>query len=451
VKKQNLGIPLAAALAPALVLAASGARADDAPAAPVVTTAPAPGGDSNGTAPSVTVVQMPAAPAQTQTVYGPLPPPGWNPDAHLDSSARTVTDTNGSGDGFDFKGGPAGPTSFHGNPNGAFNGEGSGAGFVPELHTVRRGDTLWEISGKYYANPYQWPRIWAQNPQIQNPHWIYPGDRVRLRDESIKTGAAGFHRRGASVPPQTVFLRDQGWIDNRRAEEWGEVVGSPDDQMMLSESNEVYLQLREGHDIAIGSLLTIFRPIRRVESSNTAGELISIRGTARVDRFNPKTHMVRAKVIEALDVIERGALVGPVNRRFVVVPPVRSDVDLDARILAAVYPYHFYGQNQVIFIDRGEKDGVRVGMRFFAVRRGDPWIDNLDIAGEEATKRPRVEDDRPSRYDQLRTTVDDELLPDETYAEVRVVGVRDHTATVLVTASKHEIESNARLVARKGL
>src|SRR5262249_41651714 len=53
-------------------------------------------------------------------------------------------------------------------------------GPVPELHVVRRGDTLWDICWFYFNDPWQWPRVWSYNPQITNPHWIYPGDLVRL-------------------------------------------------------------------------------------------------------------------------------------------------------------------------------------------------------------------------------------------------------------------------------
>ena len=65
--------------------------------------------------------------------------------------------------------------------------------------------------------------------------------------------------------------------------------------------------------------------------------------------------------------------------------------------------------------------------------------------------RPRVEDDRFAQVDKMKFGVDNDLLPDETYAELRVLRTRDHTAAALVVATKHEIERTARLISRKGM
>ena len=438
----QLGVLAACAAAPA----SAGAQGAPPPSAP-----PSPAGDE-GTppGPSVTVVTVPA-PAAAPTYPGYLPPADFNPDAHLPPGSRSSTDASHSTDGYEFSEGRGrgGAPSVHGSKDGTFLSDGA---YTPEGHTVRRGETLWEISSHYYNNPYQWPRLWSYNVQIQNPHWIYPGDRVRLREGSVAASALQVGFRGRrSVPPGTVFLRDQGWVDDRKDDIWGEVVGSPSDRLMLGENDDVYIQLHDDHEVTVGDQLTIFQPIRTVESDNAKGTLVNIRGTAKIERYNPRTRMARARIVESIDVIDRGAKVGAVGRKFDVVPAVKSDRDLEATILASVHPYHFYGNNQVVFIDRGEQDGVKVGMRFFAVMRGDRWMKLAPTIGQTGLLRPRVEDDRPARVDDIEIdTVDDERLPDETYAEFRVMRLRAHTCTALVIQARHEIERNARLIARKG-
>ena len=50
----------------------------------------------------------------------------------------------------------------------------------PDEYIVREGDTLWDIAGRFLTRPWQWPAIWQANPQVENPHLIYPGDRLSL-------------------------------------------------------------------------------------------------------------------------------------------------------------------------------------------------------------------------------------------------------------------------------
>lgn len=459
-KSKSVRLPLAAQALLLFTVSASVAHAQDQGAPPPDTGGGdeelqglpgVPGGQGG---PGVSSVQTPPM----AYPYG-LPQPGYNPDAHLPSSSRSITDTSRSSDGFDLTPSSEGGGTVRGSAGGSIILEGQSA---PEAHTVRRGDTLWELSSRYFQNPYQWPRVWAYNPQIQNPHWIYPGDRIRLREPAsspMRGGVGLVHTAGSRVDTQTVFLRDIGWVDDRKEDTWGELVGSPEDKMLLSFGDDVYVQLEEGHDAQVGEKLTIFRPIRTIEGKEkdaeghaaSRGELVSIRGTARIDRYNPKTRMARARVIESIDVIERGVKIGPVVRQLDRgVRQATSDVDLESRVLASIYPYQLFGQNQVVFIDKGEKDGVKLGQRFFAVRRGDRWAQTAKSAGQTALLRPRVEDDRPAQVDKMRVGVDEDLLPDETYAELRVVRLRDHTATALVVSARYEVERTARLVSKKG-
>src|SRR4030042_6743686 len=49
-----------------------------------------------------------------------------------------------------------------------------------DVYTIKQGDTLWDISSKFLKDPFLWPKLWQKNLYITNPHWIYPGQSIRL-------------------------------------------------------------------------------------------------------------------------------------------------------------------------------------------------------------------------------------------------------------------------------
>jgi hypothetical protein len=109
---------------------------------------------------------------------------------------------------------------------------------------VQHGDTLWDITGYYFQNPWRWPAVWGHNPQITNPHWIFPGDQVRLVDHAeVRIAAAPSPRLDGRanvpvgrprVPRGTVFLREEAWAAPEDINASGSIYGAPEDNMMLA-------------------------------------------------------------------------------------------------------------------------------------------------------------------------------------------------------------------------
>lgn len=429
------------------------------------------------TAPAPAPAPAPAAPAPAapapvqQTTVVPIfpgtvapPPPGQILGGGTVESSSSRPKAPGETDNFDLLPPSGGGATMFGNDkgpvflNGARSGVRVGALRAPDTHIVQKGDTLWDICDHYFENPYQWPRVWSFNPQLQNPHWIYPGDAVRLRPSGISmapvaggggptaptgTGPTIVDRR-RQVPPDTLFLRDQGFIDDAADENWGEINGSPEDKMFLADTDEVYLRLDPSRNVKIGQELTVYRYTRAVPG----GKLIQLQGTVRINDWNKKSGIARATVVETLDAIERGARVGPVGRRFTIVPPLRNDVDVEAEVVASLYPHVFYGQNQLVFVNRGAKEGLKPGNRLHIIRKGDAW--GKSLATPNAATRITIESPSPADVEKVPTPRNPKALPEEAIAELRVVFVREHSAACVVTQSEREIETGDIARARKG-
>ena len=99
--------------------------------------------------------------------------------------------------------------------------------------------------------------------------------RDRAGSQPQSTGGSQLIDRRRQVPPETIFLRNEGFIDDD-TNNWGEISGSPEEKMILTDNDEIYLRIGAGHDVKVGQELTIYRPLRSVGG----GKLIEIQGTA---------------------------------------------------------------------------------------------------------------------------------------------------------------------------
>jgi len=139
-----------------------------------------------------------------------------------------------------------------------------------------------------------------------------------------------------------------------------------------------------------------------------------------------------------------------VARTFAIVEPKRNDIDLQGHVLASLHPNEFFGQNQVVFIDKGQSAGLKAGNRLFVMRRGDAWRQTLLTA--DMSFRVSADDERPMPPMEKTpgSEHDDRKYPEEFIAELRVVDLKKDSSACLVTQAKSEIELGDVVVARKG-
>ncbi len=134
----------------------------------------------------------------------------------------------------------------------------------PETYVVQRGDTLWSIAAKFLQRPWLWPEIWQANPQIANPHEIYPGDVISLAygdQPAIKLSPGPREARpitGIPLSEVEPFLKDLRVVQD--FEQLPYVVGLEQDRLRAGQGQLAYLH---GMPAAVGQRVMIVRPTQR--------------------------------------------------------------------------------------------------------------------------------------------------------------------------------------------
>jgi LysM repeat protein len=319
---------------------------------------------------------------------------------------------------------------------------------IPEgaaYYVVVRGDTLWDIAGRYLKTPYLWPQIWDQNKYITDAHWIYPGDPLVLPKLAVVAeqagqvpapggpegvteegvpgvpGAvteAGAPGAGAALAPVTEeqSLQCAQYVLSHREDESLYLLGSElgGDKVALSERDIVYLSKGANAGIKAGDLYTLHHvayTVRHPVSGKKLGTKIETTGWVKVILVQDDT---ACAVVEqsCLD-IHAGDYLKPfekVNVPMVVQPaPAECCAPANGKITRHVVDLQddatIAGAGQFVTIDAGTDDGVAPG-NVFAVYR--------------------------VLYPSVPT-------PRDAVGEATVVSVREKTATAKVTYSRREV------------
>ena len=314
------------------------------------------------------------------------------------------------------------------------------------VHTVVKGDTLWDLSEKYLGSPWYWPKVWSYNPQIDNPHWIYPGNRVRFapagetgRAEEMPTQItveqpeveeAGSEEDRRYLQDELVSvssgksigmvperggsrIRQESFISPQEFQGAGKLERVFSERQMLSIYDKVYLRFDDPLAVRLGDVYSLFRlsdEIVHPVSGESFGHRVDIVGSVRVTALG--TELITGIIESVSDEILRGDLVAPLgdfDKRLIRRPNER---EIRGVVLASQNPLlpHF-GEHHVVFIDKGaQREGLT---RFHAVddkvnhipyRKGDknagepPTVKGAELAGRRRRQQQTAGEHQKERH-----------------------------------------------------
>jgi len=235
-----------------------------------------------------------------------------------------------------------------------------------DVYTIKQGDTLWDISSKFLKDPFLWPKLWQRNPYITNPHWIYPGQPIRLSpledlkkeepkkvvveekpkeaivEEEVKkvepppiekkievvveakppevkpTEVKPTEVKPAEVKPVEVKppffpeTRSAGFLSDIEFPGIGIILDSKEGKSLISQEDIVYLAFKTSKTVMIGDKYTVFRAtevVRHPITDQKIGKKINITGNIKI--IDQHGNFFTAKVIESFDAILKGDMIHP--------------------------------------------------------------------------------------------------------------------------------------------
>ena len=278
----------------------------------------------------------------------------------------------------------------------------------PQSYTVVRGDTLWDISARFLKNPWMWPEIWHGNPEIENPHLIYPGDVLRLHfidgrpvlrvDRSGMTGDYRSERWSPRVREQTLdsaitaipidvirpFLTRPRVMSNEELQAAPYVMAHDDGRLISGAGYRVFAR-----GLELDELVSDYVLVRRGQAYTdpVSGEHLGFEavflGEARLQRFgDPSILLVTNSTREILNgdrLLPKG---GDDVYQHRYLPRAPSDA-VQGQIISVFDGVAKIGQHRVVALNLGQRDGIEPGHVLAVNQRGATVRDA--IAGEQVT------------------------------------------------------------------
>ena len=296
-------------------------------------------------------------------------------------------------------------------------------------YTIQRGDTLWDLSERFFDSPWQWPDLWQENSQVSNPHLIYPGERIRLFHKGwVKTTAKidvnekSLKKNQQKDPPYFLYpdIDRIGFIKKEPVTPSGYIFKSYNDKIMISYGDKVYIRQNNNASFIPGEKYTIYRTLSSVTNKKTkdpVGIQHYLTGILEITEKHPD--LATARVVQSFRAIAVNDLLMPYQPLSKKIFLTKSKKGLEGSIIGSEEKATIIGDSTIVFIDRGNQDGVMPG-QYYSIYYQEK--ERLDPKSKKYT-----------------------LLPIVNFGTLFVLRTEKTTSTVLITRSDKSITPGATI------
>lgn len=279
----------------------------------------------------------------------------------------------------------------------------------PQEYIVQSGDTLWDISALFLEDPWVWPEIWYVNPQIENPHLIYPGDILRLRyvdgepQLQLTRGTSSVVRLSPemrelpsrqaidSIPLEAIreFFSRTRVIDRDTAKTAPYVVAGPQSRILVGSGDELYARGDFSDGLQVFQIYRVGEDYRDPVTQEIIGTRAEFMGSAR----NPVVtgEVGKLQVYESASEINIGDILLPLQQDQMdpVILPAVPSFPVDGEVIAVEGGVSHIGQLDVVALNIGRDWGLAPGHVLAVMQRGERVRDrvaggNVQLPDEQA-------------------------------------------------------------------
>jgi len=262
-------------------------------------------------------------------------------------------------------------------------------------YVIQKGDTLWGISDRFIRDPHYWPDLWANNPQLTNPHLIFPGQKVRVFRDRIEIEPAEVKKETVPPAPQEAApsaaaetAKDitftvsggEGYLLEDKLRPAGMIVSTHLNRQIIGEDDIVYTDLGRTTGGKVGDRYSIFKkgsPISHPMTNQIVGYKVTPLGTLQIVELEDKVS--KAIITKSYEEIGPGAYLMPYAEPLKTIALKSADRDLNGYIVETKSGNKTIASGDITYLDLGKNQGLQVGNMVYIIRDVYPDPKFIDV------------------------------------------------------------------------